>query len=722
MRFRLKLLVLLLAISLIPLATITFILVSEGYKEIKNKAEDGLMNLVEAKAKYYDDKLHSIRLSVDGVAFYISSIWGKGNYYNKSYIWVSPDGKGYEKFEEDMKNFEYILPEFENELLTEKEVNLVYFGMENGVCFLSDPKLVEKLLNEIKYFDHRERIWYKLAKEKNATVWSPLYVDVNTGELVTTISTPIYINGEFIGVLGADLLLNTIKNDILDIKFAGQGYPLLIGRDGNISVHPEYTAAGKKWNESFEEENIFNITGLNEIGDQIRNGSIGLKIISLNGQKYYACFYPINEIDGSLLFLLPEEIVIAGIRDAIKDAIVIVSTMFIGIIIVAYLFSTTLTKPVQNLQRATREVAKGNLDYIVEAKGKDEFAELTKDFNKMVEELKISRKALKESEERYRGIFEESTDVIYITTEDGQLIDINKAGEKLFGYSREELLKMNVENLYENKEDRERFKKEILKKGFVKDYEVRLRRKDGRIIDCLLSTTMIKKDGKIFYQGIIRDVTQIKEAKKQLEMYNSLLRHDISNRNQITLGCLELLKEGNLNGEQRKLVEKAYEHLLHSQQLLQKLSIINKIGEKIKRMNLEEVVNKSLERYSYLLKEKGINLKLNLRKICILADELLENVFSNLIENAIIHSNCKNIEISVEEEGEEVVVTIRDDGKGIPKEIADRIFEWGVKGKGSKGSGLGLHLVKRIIEGYGGKILLKESEVGATFEIRLRKC
>ena len=722
MRFRLKLLVLLLAISLIPLATITFILVSEGYKEIKNKAEDGLMNLVEAKAKYYDDKLHGMRLSIDGVAFYISSIWGKGNYYNKSYIWISPDGKGYEKFEEDMKNFEYILPEFETQLLTEKEVNLVYLGMENGVCFLSDPKLVGKLLNEIKYFDHRERIWYKLAKEKNATVWSPLYVDVNTGELVTTISTPIYINGEFIGVLGADLLLNTIKNDILDIKFAGHGYPLLIGRDGNIFVHPEYTAAGKKWNESFEEENIFNITGLNEIGDQIRNGSIGLKIISLNGQKYYACFYPINEIDGSLLFLLPEEIVIAGIRDAIKDAIVIVSTMFIGIIIVAYLFSTTLTKPVQNLQRATREVAKGNLDYIVEAKGKDEFAELTKDFNKMVEELKISRKALKESEERYRGIFEESTDVIYITTEDGQLIDINKAGEKLFGYSREELLKMNVENLYENKEDRERFKKEILKKGFVKDYEVRLRRKDGRIIDCLLSTTMIKKDGKIFYQGIIRDVTQIKEAKKQLEMYNSLLRHDISNRNQITLGCLELLKEGNLNGEQRKLVEKAYEHLLHSQQLLQKLSIINKIGEKIKRMNLEEVVNKSLERYSYLLKEKGINLKLNLRKICILADELLENVFSNLIENAIIHSNCKNIEISVEEEGEEVVVTIRDDGKGIPKEIADRIFEWGVKGKGSKGSGLGLHLVKRIIEGYGGKILLKESEVGATFEIRLRKC
>jgi len=421
--------------------------------------------------------------------------------------------------------------------------------------------------------------------------------------------------------------------------------------------------------------------------------------------------------------LLPEKAVVAGINEAIKNAVAIVFAMFIGIVVVAYLFSATLTEPVQKLQRATKEIAKGNLDYIVEVKGKDEFAELARDFNKMVEELKISRKALKESEEKYRGIFEESTDVIYISTEDGHLIDINKAGEKLFGYTRDELLNMNVENLYQKKEDREKFKREIAQKGFVKDYEVKLRRKDGKIIDCLLSTNMIKKAGKIFYQGIIRDVTQIKEARRQLDMYNSLLRHDISNRNQITLGCLELLKEGDLNEEQRKLVEKAYEHLLHSQQLLQKLSIINKVGEKkMKEIDLEEVLKRSIERYSYILKEKGINIKMDLKKECVMADDLLENVFSNIIENAIIHSGCKNIEIYVDEDGEDVIITIRDDGKGIPKEIVDKIFEWGVKGRDSKGSGLGLHLVKRIVEGYGGKILLKESQQGTVFEIRLKKC
>ncbi len=724
MKFRSKLLILLLAISLIPLTSISFILVKGGYEEIRNKAEEGLLNLVEAKAEYYDHTFQDIAQSINGVALHISSVWGKGTYYNKSYIWISPDGKGYEKFEEDMKNFEFIMSAFQSIMFEKNEINLMFLGMENGVCFLSDAKVVEKLMNEIKHFDHRERIWYQLAKEKNTTVWTPLYIDVNTGELVTTVSTPVFVNGKFIGVLGSDLLLGTIKNDILDIRFAGSGFPLLVGRDGKIFVHPEYTASGKKWNESFEEENIFDMKGLAEVGDKIKNGITGLELITLHGKKYYAVFSPVNEINGSLLFLLPEEVITKGINEAIKSIIPLLTLVFIGTILAAYLFSLSLTRPIEKLQKATREIAKGNLDCIVDIKGKDEFADLSRDFNKMVEELNISRRALKESEEKYRGIFEESTDVIYITTEDGRLIDINKAGEKLFGYTRDELLKMDVASLYENKEDRERFKREIEKNGFVKDYEVRFRRKDGKIIDCILSTTMIKKGGKTFYQGIIRDVTQIKEARRQLDMYNSLLRHDISNRNQITLGCLELLKEGNLTDEQKKLVEKAYEHLVHSQQLLQKLSIINRVGEKkLKEMDLESVLNKSLEKYEYLSKEKGINIKINLKnKCCVLADDLLENVFSNLIENAIIHSGCKNIEIDVDERDDEVIITIKDDGRGIPKEIADKIFEWGVKGKESKGSGLGLHLVKRIVERYGGKILLKDSQQGTVFEIHLRKC
>ncbi|HHE75572.1 MAG TPA: PAS domain S-box protein, partial [Candidatus Aciduliprofundum boonei] len=460
-------------------------------------------------------------------------------------------------WEEDMKNFEYVKQTFDAILVGKNKIkiNLIFFGLENGICFLSDSTVVKYMSENIPQFDHRERIWYTLAKEKNTTVWSPLYVDANTGELVTTLSKPIYIDGEFIGVLGLDLLLTTIKNEILDIRYEEAGIPLVVERNGNIIVHPEYTVGNKSWNDTFPEENILNIPSLSPLSDEIFNASTGFEIVNMDGKSTYAVFAPVDEINGSLLFLLPEEVVMRSINDTINHTIFFLILVFLFIVLVILLFVSSLTKPVEELRAGAMEVAKGNLDYKLDIKSNDEFGELSKDFNRMVERLKKTTQELKESQERYKSIFDESTDVIYITTEDGRVIDINKAGEKLFGYTREELMKMDPAEFYENKEDREKFKREIEKKGFVKDYEVRFRRKDGKLLDCILSTTMIKKGGKTYYQGIIRDVTPLKEAKRQLDMYNSLLRHDISNRNQITLGCLELLMEEDMDEEKKELIK-----------------------------------------------------------------------------------------------------------------------------------------------------------------------
>ncbi|MEM2715822.1 MAG: HAMP domain-containing sensor histidine kinase, partial [Candidatus Thermoplasmatota archaeon] len=241
------------------------------------------------------------------------------------------------------------------------------------------------------------------------------------------------------------------------------------------------------------------------------------------------------------------------------------------------------------------------------------------------------------------------------------------------------------------------------------------------IIDCLISAIKIEKDNKIYYQGIIRDITELKEARKMLEMYNSLIRHDIGNRNQIALGCLELLQESDLKEEQKNLLDKAYENIMQSQKLLYKLSIIGRIGEReLKKISLDDAIEKSIEFYKNIAEEKGIKISFQKRRAFVIADELIENIFSNFIENSINHSNCKNIEISIEEEDDYYIVRIKDDGKGISDDVAKRIFELGVKGRNSKGSGLGLHLSKIIVEGYGGKIFLKDAK-NAEFEIYLKK-
>jgi PAS domain S-box-containing protein len=122
------------------------------------------------------------------------------------------------------------------------------------------------------------------------------------------------------------------------------------------------------------------------------------------------------------------------------------------------------------------------------------------------------------SEERYKTFFENSRDAVYITTSDGSYVDANRAALDLFGYTREELKKLKARQLYADPADARRLRKEIEKKGFVQDFEVRLRKKDATEMDCLFTVTALRgDDGSILeYQGIARDVTERKRAVEAL--------------------------------------------------------------------------------------------------------------------------------------------------------------------------------------------------------------
>lgn len=126
--------------------------------------------------------------------------------------------------------------------------------------------------------------------------------------------------------------------------------------------------------------------------------------------------------------------------------------------------------------------------------------------------------ALRESEHRYRLLFEASQSPIYITTLDGRFVDANAAAEELFGYPRAELLELPAAALYDEADGRERFRAAIAETGIVRDMEVRLRRKDGTVLYCLLSAAVHRDpDGVIVgYQGIIQDITELKRREASL--------------------------------------------------------------------------------------------------------------------------------------------------------------------------------------------------------------
>lgn len=104
-----------------------------------------------------------------------------------------------------------------------------------------------------------------------------------------------------------------------------------------------------------------------------------------------------------------------------------------------------------------------------------------------------SRKAaekLRGSEERYRNLFENCRDAISITTPDGKFVDVNQAWLDLFGYSRDEMPRLAAKNVYADLSERDRFRRMVEEKRFVKDYEARLRKKNGAVIDCLAASSV----------------------------------------------------------------------------------------------------------------------------------------------------------------------------------------------------------------------------------------
>lgn len=219
-----------------------------------------------------------------------------------------------------------------------------------------------------------------------------------------------------------------------------------------------------------------------------------------------------------------------------------------------------------------------------------------------------------------------------------------------------------------------------------------------------------------------------KQAENKVIFLHSILRHDLGNKIHVLNGYLSLLADSNLPENEKTYVEIALNACLEGQILIDKIDFLENMDQQLmdeaEVIDLIPVIENVLNEYTDRLRKRDmqINFKKTEKNYRVWGGPLLRELFSNLVENFIIHSRGTMLKISFKEENGQVIGVLEDNGKGIPNSIKNVIFKKGVKGELSQGLGLGLFLVKTIVDSYDGSIKVEDSILGGTkFIITLNK-
>ena len=342
----------------------------------------------------------------------------------------------------------------------------------------------------------------------------------------------------------------------------------------------------------------------------------------------------------------------------------------------------------------------------------NEMANISRELQKKNRELEIFESAL-----------EDSLNAVAITNPAGDITRVNSALLETWGYSEKEVRGEPFESLLVENSSMNGLKNALDTREDWRG-ELEAKKKDGRTFHVLASASFISGDEGLIFTFI--DISERKYYEKREEFLNSLLRHDVGNKAQIVEGYLLLMEEYDLPDELERYVDQSKKAIKHSKDIIEKVRTLRDITQSDTTIDihLKHLLKKIIDENDQTLEDNGITVNYDGREVVVKGGPLLEEMFSNLIENAIKHSRCDKIKISIEDDGsdEEVKIKIEDDGKGIPDDIKEKIFERGFKTGETSGSGLGMYLVKEIVESYGGHIEVKDSELGGTrFDIRLQK-
>jgi PAS domain S-box-containing protein len=342
----------------------------------------------------------------------------------------------------------------------------------------------------------------------------------------------------------------------------------------------------------------------------------------------------------------------------------------------------------------------------------------------------LSHEQIAFSEQKYREFADSLPEIAFEADEKGKLIFFNKKSSEILGYTPEEIKGTEVFSyLAPNDQQRgkENFKQRVNGEKTASN-QYNLKKKDGTTIPVIVFSERTKSQtGKLVVRSVMVNVSELEESREQLSTLNeklkvvgNLTRHDAANKLMGMKGNLYLLKKrlGD-NPEALAYLEQLSGAVNSTERIFELSQIYEQIGsEKLTQVDVFESFKKAVLLTPNLL---GITVINETQGLTVTADSLLIQLFYNFIDNTLKYGEkVSEIKLSYTENPENIVLTYRDNGVGVPVENKSKLFDEGFTT--GKGSGHGLNLTKRMIEVYGWTI----NEVGipgedAVFEITIPK-
>ncbi len=337
------------------------------------------------------------------------------------------------------------------------------------------------------------------------------------------------------------------------------------------------------------------------------------------------------------------------------------------------------------------------------------------------------------------SIVESSDDAIIGHTLDGHIASWNRGAEKLYGYTAAEAVGQPLSLLVplDHPDEVPALMQRIRRGEYIEHFETERIRKDGKRVAVSLTISPVRNaEGKIIGGSkIARDITARKEEDRRKTEFLALLAHELRNPLAPLRSSLQVM---HLAGDNREMVERARtvmdRQLQHLVRLVDDLLDVSRISQgklhlRKERIALSSIVSSALEVCEALIEEHGHELTVSLppEPVHVDADRTrLAQVLSNLLSNAAKYSERgSSIRLTIQREDDQAVIHVKDTGVGIPAAMLPRVFDlfWQVDRsleKSQGGLGVGLAIVKQLVELHGGTVEAHSEGPGSGSEFIVR--